>query len=481
MNPEISEKSEPVEGASQEALPFLRGKKEEKEKEVRKRFEKFGLTENPFPPNPFADYAAKERDARRGKIFCPESHIEPIIAIERKWIGFPNFEDKLRIGFLWAQSGELTDKGMGKSSIIFHIIDKVNQGFGINYFKDYKLCAIYVYAGTEWNKLGYVCIEAMRKLENEGILDEVVRILRYESLLEMNPDMASSIKTQEDLNKVLDDGWLSENGVDLAILGEKVNAKLIQEGVEPDVAHAVSERRFIEYLKSFRSDRQLKLPPAPHDWRLTKLSVRLFFDQCMRVLRAGRFDHCYLFIDDVENIIKALEKSSRDLNEFARVLGGHLFRDDVFSNTGQMLSVFLTTHAKAADSLSGPWRDAGYDSSARLHTSSPNSVMVGPLTVEGGIAIVKTYLKHFRIPGYQGDALFPFDLESAQLLVEGSKFHPRFLLTNSFHLLVKAADDDSIKQISRDYVDSFLKSKISIEGKDIESEVQMDKEFGFEH
>jgi len=481
MSSDKSERPEPTENEIPATSTLLRGKREDKEEERRKRFEKFGLTENPFPPNPFADYAAKERDARRGKIFCPDSHVEPIKAIERKWIGFPNFDDKLRIGFLWAQSGELTDKGMGKSSIIFHILGKVNNGFGVEYFKDYKLCAIYVYAGTQWNKLGYVCIEAMRKLESEGILDEVVRILRYQSLIEMNSNLASSIKTQEDLNKVLDEKWLSENAVDLAVLGEKVNAKLTQEGVEPDVANAISERRFTEYLKSFRSDRQLTLPPAPHDWRLTKLSVRLFFDQCMRVLRAGRFDHCYLFIDDVENVIKALEKSARDLGEFARVLGGHLFRDDVFSNTGQMLSVFLTTHAKAADSLSGPWRDAGYDSSARLHTSSPNSVMVGPLTVDGGIAMIKTYIKHYRTAGYVGDALFPFDLESAQLLVEGSKFHPRFLLSNAFHLMIKAADDDNIAKISKDYVDSFLKSKISIEGKEAGAEVDMGKEFGFEH
>jgi hypothetical protein len=146
-----------------------------------------------------------------------------------------------------------------------------------------------------------------------------------------------------------------------------------------------------------------------------------------------------------------------------------------------MLSVFLTTHAKAANSLSNPWRDAGYDSSARLHTSSPNSVMVGPLTVDGGIAMIKTYLKHYRVPGYSGDDLFPFDHESAQLLVEDSKFHPRFLMSNAFHLIVKAADENSVTKITKDYVDSFLKSKINLQAKEGESEVHMEQEFGFEH
>jgi hypothetical protein len=256
---------------------------------------------------------------------------------------------------------------------------------------------------------------------------------------------------------------------------------MMEQGVSLEVATAVSERRFIEYLKSFRSDHQLRLPPAAHDWRLTKLSLNLFFDQCMRVLRAGRFDHCYLFVDDVENIIKSLEKSSRDLGEFARTLGGHLFRDDVFSNSGQMLSIFLTTHAKAADSLSRPWIDAGYDSSAKLHTSSPNSVMVGPLTVAGGIEMIKAYLRHYRTPGYAGTDLFPFDEKSAQTLVEGAKFHPRTLVAKAFHLLVKAADDPSASMISKDYVDSFLKTSVSVENKETGDEVDMSKQFGFEH
>jgi hypothetical protein len=458
---------------------FLRGKRDSREAELRKRFGKFGLIQNPFVQNPVADYAAKEEDARRGKIFCREAQLDAINSIERKWIGSPHFEDKLRVGFLWAQSGELTDKGMGKSAIIFHVMDKINNGFGSVYFKDYKVCAIYVYSGTDWNKLGYICIDAMRRLD-EGILDEVVRVLRYLALREMKPETANLIKDQNDLGKMLDEKWLSDNGVDLATLDEKVKTKLIEQGVFPDVAAAVSERRFIEYLKSFRSDHQLKLPPAAHDWRLTKLSINLFFDQCMRVLRAGLFDHCYLFVDDIENVIKALEKSPRDLVEFTRMLGGHLFRDNTFSNTGQMLSIFLTTHAKAADSLSRPWIDSGYDSFAKLHTSSPNSVMVGPITVDGGVAMLKTYLKHYRVEGYSGDDLFPFDLDAVQFLVEESKFHPRTLVANAFHLMIKAVDDEKVNRISKDYVDSFFESSIEIQGTEENEDVHMDKQFGFE-
>lgn len=453
---------------------ILRGGRKDREAE---RFAKFALVGNPFIPNPVADYVAKQSDARRGKIFCAEAHQKAIADIERKWIGYPIFDDKLRIGFLWAESHELTDKGMGKTAVIFHILDKLNGNYGKDYFEDLKLCAIYVYPGTAWNKLGYICIDAMRRMEEEGLIDEVVRVLRYEILTESNPTIVASFSSAEDLNTLTDDQWLKDKLVDLATLNEKVAGRLISFNVDPDLAHAVAERRFTSYLKSLRSDRQLTLPPQPWDWRLTKAAIRLFFDQCMRILRAGRFDHCYLFIDDIENIVKNL-RSSRKLENFTRILGGHLFRDNVFSNTGNMLSIFLTTHAKAGDALSVPWRDAGYDSFAHLHTASPNSVMISRLTENGAVALLKTYVKYFRTPNYEGEDLFPFDLEAARILAEKSKYHPRRIIADAFHVITKAVNDPAVKKISRDFVEAFFEEEIKVE--EAEEEIELEEEMGFE-
>lgn len=451
----------------------LRGGRKRKEVE---RFAKFGLVDNPFIPNPVADYVAKQSDARRGAIFCVEAQQKAITDIERKWIGYPNFDDKLRIGFLWAESHELTDKGMGKTAVIFHILDKVNNNYGQDYFEDLKLCAIYIYPGTSWNRLGYICIDAMRRMEEEGLIDEVVGVLRYETLEESNPAILTSFSSVEDLKKLTDDQWLKDKFIDLATLNEKVAGKLISFNVDPDLAYAVAERRFTAYLKSRRSDRQLTLPPKPWDWRLTRASIRLFFDQCMRILRAGRFDHCYLFVDDIENIVRNLR--SRALETFTRVLGGHLFRDNVFSNTGNMLSIFLTTHAKAGNALSSPWREAGYDSSARLHTTSPNSVSISRLSENGGIALIQTYLNHYRISEFEGDDLFPFNLDATKFLVEESKYHPRRIITNAFQIMSKAVNDSSVKEINYDFAKAFFEEEIEVE--EPEEEIDFEEEMGFE-
>jgi hypothetical protein len=54
---------------------------------------------------------------------------------------------------------------MGKSAVLFHVIDRLNDGWDQTYFEDRKVAAIYVYAGTDWNQIGHICIDAMRRLE----------------------------------------------------------------------------------------------------------------------------------------------------------------------------------------------------------------------------------------------------------------------------------------------------------------------------
>src|SRR5262249_39107910 len=134
-------------------------------------FARFKLRENPFLSAPVANFAAS--DPRQRKIFSREAQKSAIERIEARWIGKSHFSDRLRVGFLWAHSTELTDKGMGKSAVVFHIVDRVNDGWGRNYFPERKVAAIYVHAGTDWNQIGYVCIDAMRRIEDVGVIDEV--------------------------------------------------------------------------------------------------------------------------------------------------------------------------------------------------------------------------------------------------------------------------------------------------------------------
>src|SRR2546423_10741484 len=97
-------------------------------------FARFKLKDNPFVSAPVANFAAT--DPRLRKIFSREAQKSAIERIEGRWIGTKLFNERLRVGFLWAQSTDLTDKGMGKSAVVFHVVDRLNDGWGQQYFPD---------------------------------------------------------------------------------------------------------------------------------------------------------------------------------------------------------------------------------------------------------------------------------------------------------------------------------------------------------
>lgn len=490
-----------------------------KKAEASNPFARFKLRENPFVSAPVANYAAT--DPRLRKIFSREAQKTAIERIEGRWIGTKLFKERLRVGFLWAQSTDLTDKGMGKSAVVFNVIDRVNDGWGKHFFKDRKVAAIYVYAGTEWKEIGHVCIDAMRRLEETGIIDEVVKVMRYEVLAEASHPAVAGFTSEEELVNPLDEGYLTDHDVDSASLEDGVTRKLVDAGVtEPGLATAVAQRKYTDFLKSKRSDRQLTVPPKAHDWRLTKESFRLFFDQSMRIMAAGKFDACYLFLDDVENIIK---HPKTNLRQFAAQLGGSLFRDDVFSNTDGFLSIFLTTHSQAAQMLAKEWRECGYQTRAELHTQSENSgdcskeigpseataarklgvsslpaaprnparcenfprgqaaekpwfpretlaskpnffatvsnsVMITRLTANGAAKMIEEYLGFYRSEPVT-DPLFPFTADAVQLLAEKSQYHPAQLLRNCHKVLLQAVEAET-DVISKDFAVGVLEAAV---------------------
>jgi hypothetical protein len=114
----------------------LRGGKKKQEPNP---FAKFKLSENPFVSAPVANFGAS--DPRLRSIFSREAQKRAIEQIEARWVGTKSFTERLRVGFLWAQSTDLTDKGMGKSAVLFHVIDRINAGWGRNYFPDRKVAA----------------------------------------------------------------------------------------------------------------------------------------------------------------------------------------------------------------------------------------------------------------------------------------------------------------------------------------------------
>ena len=159
----------------------------------------------------------------------------------------------------------------------------------------------------------------------------------------------------------------------------------------------------------------------------------------MRIMAAGKFDACYLFVDNVENIVK---NGKTNLRQFATQLGGALFRDNVYSNTAGFLGIFLTTHAQAAQMLAKEWRECGYQTRAELHAHPRKPVMITRLTSAGGEKMIAEYLQFFRSEAVD-DPLFPFNKDAVHELAEKSQYHPAQMLRTCHKVLLNAVEEGS--------------------------------------
>lgn len=450
-------------------------------KEIESRYLKFQLINNPFPNIPVARYVDRKRIT-----FCSDVHTSIINQIERNWIGYPNFSMKKRIGFLWAMSPGVSDKGMGKSAILFHVIDKLNRNFGELYFDDRKICAVYVYAGTDWAEPRLILVDAMRRLFEEGVINEAINGIAIDIIEEKGIDIEQVLETP---SLLFDDQWLGQNGLSVPLLQEFISARLVSFGVQEPLAESAAHGNYLEYLKSKRSDRSLRLPPASHDWRLHKEAPFLFYDQTMRILAAGGFDHCYLFVDDIENVIRHTKMTRKKLDDMARLLGGGLFRNEHPSAStltvddveyGPMLSMFLTTHYKAADDLSSGWRDAGYDTFAPLSSASQNSICVGSLKNEDCVNLTVSYLSSSRPPEFNGENLYPFEEEAVIAIGEHSSYHPRKLL-NNLHIIIEAGvEDNGIDTLDKENAMALLEGQESVPEQDVDPLSDFGDDLGFD-
>jgi len=173
----------------------------------------------------------------------------------------------------------------------------------------------------------------------------------------------------------------------------------------------------------------------------------------------------------------------------ARLLGGGLFRNEQPSASffevdeiqyGPMLSMFLTTHYKAADDLSSGWRDAGYDTFAPLSSASANSVCVSSLKNEDCINLAFCYLSPDRVEGFEGDSLFPFDEDAVICIGEHSLYHPRQLINNLHIIIEKGAENDDIIKIDKEKALSLLEGQEGVPEQEMDVIDDFGEDLGFD-
>jgi|SRR5579859_2308769 len=419
-------------------------------------YSQLGLQDNPFPIEGIINRASQDPRVN-GTIFAPEIREEVIRDFEKKLLGVGNPEQRYRLGYHWAQGDLQTGRGVGKTAILLYLQRRINADWGERYFDGlFPACVLYAYPQQGMNKLEYVAIMALQELVMQGVLESVLTNLRYQVITGGDiPGEVDTVRwlTPEDGGHLLNTEWLTQHGFDLAVLNEKVVARLVTAGVESNFAQAVAINDLLGYLKTMRRDQQLGFPPPPRDVALYRKANSLFFTQALRTLKSAGFRGAYLFIDDIENMIDQMGRRERET--FAKELGYLLLRGEYEAGMSRFLTIVLTTHAAAAQRLSEAWGLAGLQASLPMSLDAPNSILVPVFNMAEAKEVVKRHVDYYHEPGAP-TPYHPFTEEAVELLVKRCDYHPREFLSRAHHIVERAIQDAQRIEITVSFVAACL-------------------------
>ena len=402
-------------------------------------YAKLGLQELPFPVLAVADpYNTDPR--RNGAIYAEEPVRPSIEKFERLLIRPNDFQNRVRLAYLWSRGDQETGRGMGKTALLRYFRQRINQDWGRTEF-DGRFSAVVVYVSFTYQVdrryMEQLALAALVDICRSRVLESARASLRLDHLTE---EQIQRVVTNEDgaqdFANLLDDEVLSANGVEAVHLNQQVANRLVEKGVQSASASALAAGIFEEYLKSFRRDHSLDPLYVPRDTKILEYSRGFLFNDMVLYLRAAGFQGGYLFIDDIENLVDQMARRHR--LEFAKEFALCTVRPGYANTTHNFFSSVLTTHQQASVGLSAAWGEAGLAGIARLDPNDPNSVELPLPSPDQAREIIVAHLDYYRTNPDKKGSIEPFTEDGMSALLKNRQ-HPRVLLTAAASVISRAA------------------------------------------
>ena len=405
-------------------------------------YQGLGLADLPFPTEPLLDpYSNDPR--RNGSIYAQSPVKNAIEKFERLLVRPNDFLNRAKIASLWAAGDSVSGRGMGKTALLRFFQQRINSDWGLTQFDGrFSAAVIYVAFPDQVDRrwMEQLAWSALVDTCQNGVLEASRAALRREFLTD---DQVTSVVDDSgniDWSRLLNDAILTDKGISVPELDHKLEAQLLGGGVERGPARALATGTFEEFLRNLRRDGNLRPYYIPRDTKGLDYSRALFFNDIVHYLRSAGFAGGYLFVDDIENLTDQMAR--RDRLEFAKEFGLCTVRPGYANAEYGFFSCVLTTHQQSVTGISQAWSEAGLAAMARLDPSAPTSVELPLPTPDQATAIVIAHLDHYRVKDEDKGTIKPFTEDGLQALV-GISQHPRILLANGAHVVMRAVEGHS--------------------------------------
>ena len=283
-------------------------------------YEPLGFKDLPFPPEPVVD-PSSEDPRRNGAIYAQSPVKDAIEKFERLLIRPDDFHNRVRLASLWSKGDAQSGRGMGKTALLRFFQQKINLDWGMTEFSG-QFSAVVIYVAfphqVDRRYMEQLAWSALVDMCRNGVLVASRAALRRDALSDQQVEAVVNSDGDVNYDHLLNDTILKDNQISPTDLDGTIENRLVQEGIEPTPARALSRGDFEDYLRSFRRDGNLVPYYVPRDTKGLDYSRSLLFNNIVNYLRVAGFAGGYLFVDDIENLVDQMTR--RDRLEFAKKL-----------------------------------------------------------------------------------------------------------------------------------------------------------------
>jgi hypothetical protein len=453
------------------------------------RLEAWNLRRVPFPAIPFVDPFNVD-PLRNGSVFAPALRQAEIEAI-RKDILCEGYASDLKVwNWVWARRNMGRNLGMGKTALLTYIADQINLDYGKTFFgQPMNWLAIYVPVQPKTRSLSEVAAIALASICNSvrGVSIEqliLARLRRKVLVLNLSGEQAAKMRATSE-RRFLDEKWLKENGIDVDLLAQNVEAHLLEQHLTPGSARSLANGALLAHLASVNNDPNI-VPPKP---RLAREAVNLLTNDFARAVNAAGIKQVTLLLDDFYYLVRNTNPGDRD--DLVGELRGLAVTGGVahFSVQQNLFSWIAVMHTQTAPTFRAAWEVRDMHLVAPLQFDAKTSVVLYPLPVNQGAAMLETYLASQRIKK-TSDTAFPFTKDAldkiGQIAAEDATtmagtYEPRSLLLMAHHVTSKALELNVPTPLGPQFVEHVLKGtpiQVATTGDDEGEEPNSEQTFG---
>jgi len=440
------------------------------------RFEKFNLSENPFPLHPMVN---KDSDQKKtnGSIYEKEIRHAEYQKVITNFIKIPQSDpNHLRLGFLVDSS--YIGRGNGKSAFFVNLLREINKEFAIDLSEGKNKCfSIHFSPEPSGNTKTFKRFVDLffQSIIKTDIIDYALAMLRIDAFIKLKGDKI--LKKYGDENKLIDslnnnDWYSSDDFYSFGLTKGDLHKEMFKNPFLDQIDDAFPLMSNKKILTKIVNQRDFE----DHYYNLKKENEKLefVFNDLVSMFLAAGFNGSYVLIDDFERIPEF--QSGIQRKDFITQLRTILYDGPYLNAKLGFYNFVFALHAGVPRLILDAWSLAGLEQRVSLNPTyeNPKHIILFDKINEGHVELLLAkYLKEFRITDSEPEKLnlYPFTQSAAKEIGIIMEFNASKILQFSCNLL-DFAIDKSYPIIDEKVVAEFSKqSTYKIDGDKKEQDI----------